>query len=155
MNGLFGAFRMASGTGILLAAPPDAHYNGILSPSAVIIANNFLEDAYFAAAASGGNAAPTALVTVMLGAVLDGRSLHEAMAEPRVHHAGAPDVVFYESGVAPETLARLRARGHILREAPELGRVNALYCVKGVRNFDKGCAVTSDPRGRGLGTVVR
>ena len=155
MNGLFGAFRMASGTGILLAAPPIAHYNGILSPSVAIIANNTSGDTHFAAAASGGSAAPTALVAVMLGAALEGRPLETVVGEPRIHHGGAPDVVFFEPGNDPDRLAGLRRRGHLLGEAPELGRVNALYCVEGVRDYKQGCAVVSDPRGHGLAVSVQ
>jgi gamma-glutamyltranspeptidase/glutathione hydrolase len=155
MNGLFGAFRMAAGTGILLAAPPQDHNNGLLSPSAAILVNPAVQEAYFAAAASGGAAAPTSLVSVTLGTLVDDRPLKETVAAPRLHHGGAPDVTFYEEGVSEAVLEDLRARGHLLRAAPGLGRVNALYCPESFkRGFGK-CAFASDPRGWGLGFLVQ
>ena len=157
MNGLFGAFQIAPGTGILLAAVPREHFNGILSPSAAILANTHSKEAYFAAAASGGSAAPTALVSVLLGALVDEGSLKEITARPRFHHSGAPDVTFFEAGAAPDILDGLRDRGHLLREAPMLGRVNALYCPNGIRHADdqEDCAFANDPRGWGLGFNVQ
>ncbi len=156
MNGLFGAFQMAPNTGILLAAMPQAHYNGILSPSAVILANTNTGNAYFAAAASGGSAAPTALVSVMLGTLLDEAPLKQVLARPRVHHSGAPDITFYEKGLPPDVLSGLRSRGHLLREAPALGRVNALYCEEGlIRGGGDECSFATDPRGWGLGFIAQ
>ena len=155
MNGLFGAFRMAPGTGILLAAPPRAHYNGILSPSAVILANTNSGQTFFAGAASGGSAAPTALVAVMLGALLDEEPLEEAVARPRVHHSGAPDITFYEAGLDPAVRSALQTRGHLLREAPDLGRVNALHCKEGLSRKARLCQVAFDRRGWGLGFIAR
>jgi gamma-glutamyltranspeptidase/glutathione hydrolase len=152
MNGLFGAFQMAPATGILLAAMPQAHYNGVLSPSAAILANTNTGDAYFAGAASGGSEAPTALVSVMLGALLDEAPLKKVLARPRVHHSGAPDITFYEKDLPPGVLSDLQKRGHLLREAPELGRVNALYCEDGIIGGDgEDCRFATDPRGWGLG----
>jgi gamma-glutamyltranspeptidase/glutathione hydrolase len=155
MNGLFGAFKVAPGTGILLAAPPEDHANGLLSPSAAILANPAVQEAYFAAAASGGSAAPTALVAVALGALVDDRPLEEAVAAPRFHHGGAPDVTFYEEGADEAVLEGLRTRGHLLRPAPGLGRVNALYCPQSFKRRFEECSFASDPRGWGLGFVVQ
>ncbi len=155
MNGLFGAFQMAPDTGILLAAPPQDDNNGMLSPSAAILVNSNVEEAYFAAAASGGSAAPTALVSVMLGALSDDLPLDRAVAEPRFHHGGAPDVTFYEEGVPDSVLESLQARGHLLRRAPGLGRVNTLYCPYSFKRRQETCQFANDPRGWGLGFMVQ
>jgi gamma-glutamyltranspeptidase/glutathione hydrolase len=155
MNGLFGAFQMAPDTGILLAAPPRDGSNGMLSPSAAILVNSNVGEAYFAAAASGGSAAPTALVSVMLGALSDDLPLDQAVAEPRFHHSGAPDVAFYEEGVPALLVENLEARGHLLRQAPGLGRVNALYCPDSFRRRQENCQFANDPRGWGLGFLVQ
>ena len=155
MNGLFGAFQMAPDTGILLAAPPRDDSNGMLSPSAAVLVNLNVEEAYFAAAASGGSAAPTALVSVMLGALSDDMPLDEAVAAPRFHHGGVPDVTFYEEGVPAALLDNLEARGHLLREAPKLGQVNALYCPGSFRRDHEDCRFANDPRGWGLGFLVQ
>ncbi len=155
MNGLFGAFQMAPDTGILLAAPPEDHNNGLLSPSAAILVNTKVKEAYFAAAASGGGAAPTALVLVMLGALSDQLPLEKAIAAPRLHHGGAPDVTFYEEGIPDTVLDDLRRRGHLLRPAPSLGRVNALYCPDSFKRSQDRCQFATDPRGWGLGFLVQ
>ncbi|MDX1575869.1 MAG: gamma-glutamyltransferase, partial [Kiloniellales bacterium] len=155
MNGLFGAFRMAPDTGILLAAPPREDSNGMLSPSAAILVNLNSREAYFAAASSGGSAAPTALVWVMLGALSDDRPLRQTLSDPRFHHSGAPDVAFYEKGVPEAVLDDLRERGHLLREAPHLGRVNAVHCPSSFERNHEDCHFSNDPRGWGLGILVQ
>jgi gamma-glutamyltranspeptidase/glutathione hydrolase len=155
MNGLFGAFRTVPGTGIILAAPPSGDHNGALAPSAVIIAADPTGNAYFGAAASGGSAAPTALVAVLSGAVQEGRDLAQVVGEARIHHGGLPDVVSFEPGTDPGILAGLRQRGHDLSEVPELGRVNAFTCLEGLRNYKLDCDVVQDPRGFGLAITVQ
>ncbi|MGF1609506.1 MAG: gamma-glutamyltransferase [Kiloniellales bacterium] len=155
MNGLFGSRHMAPGTGILLAAPPAPGSDGALSPSAVVIGNRATGDLRFAAAASGGAVAPTALVQVMLAVLEDEQSLDEAMRSARFHHGGLPDELFYESGVPQEVVRELLARGHAVQEAAALGRVDALYCQRGIRRDSAGCTVASDPRGHGLAAVAQ
>jgi len=155
MNGLFGSGRLAEGTGIVLAAPPSSQNNGYLSPIAVVIGNTTNGDVRFAAAASGGVAASTSLVSVMLGSALEGLNLDRVVRAARLHHGGLPDEVYYETGMSQEILEALRNRGHVLREAAVLGRVNALACPDGIRDGHQACQVVSDPRGSGLATVVQ
>lgn len=155
MNGLFGSFRIAPDTGILLAARPQDQNNGMLSPSAAILVNRNVQEAYFAAAASGGSAAPTALVSVLLGALEDDLTLEEAIDKARLHHGGVPDVTFYEEGVLPPIVEGLEARGHLLRPAPGLGRVIGLYCPESFQRRADECQFSSDRRGWGLGFLVR
>jgi len=155
MNGLFGSGRMAPGTGVLLAAPPSPGSNGFLSPSAAIVGNPNTGDVKFAAAASGGSAAPTALIQVMLQAVEEEEELEAAMRTARFHHGGQPDELFYESGTRSEIISDLLTRGHAVQEASGVGRVNALRCSGGVIEAPNSCAVLSDPRGFGLSTLVQ
>ncbi len=153
MNGLFGAGRMATGSGLLLAAEPTGEADGTLAPSLAILGAK--GDALLAVAASGGVAAPTALVTVLLEVLVDKRPLARAIAKPRLHHGGSPDVVFFESTAGPAVLEALRSRGHVLRRSDALGRVNLFFCSGGLTAGEQGCAATSDPRGWGLGTLVQ
>ncbi len=155
MNGLFGAGRLARGTGIVLAAPPSAQRNGYVSSVAVVVGNTSTGDLRFAGAASGGSAAATALATVMLAAVDEDESLEVAIKAPRLHHQGKPDELFYEAGMPEAMIGELRNRGHSLQEAPILGLVNALVCPSGIRDEPGGCQVSGDPRGRGLGLVAQ
>lgn len=150
MNGLFGSGRMAPGTGILLAVPPTPGNDGTLSPSAVVIGNRATGDFRFAAAASGGAAAPTALVQVMLSVLEEGRPLDEALRAARFHHGGLPDELFYEGGLPAAEVSELLSRGHAVQEAAALGQVDALYCPRGIHDASAECTAASDPRGHGL-----
>jgi gamma-glutamyltranspeptidase/glutathione hydrolase len=84
-----------------------------------------------------------------------GRDLRETMALPRVHHGGAPDVVWYEPGVNGAALDGLRRRGHHVRSIIALGRANAFHCPNGLRDNPDSCVVANDPRGFGLAYVVQ
>ena len=155
MNRLFGAGRMAQGTGILLAAPPRSQNDGSTSLTAVVVGNKNTGTVRFAGTAGDGAVAATALVRVMVESLAGGRGLREAMALPRVHHGGAPDVVWHEPGVIGTALGGLRRRGHRLRPIPALGHANAFHCPKGLQNNPESCVVANDPRGFGLAYVAQ
>ncbi|MFQ5773943.1 MAG: gamma-glutamyltransferase [Kiloniellaceae bacterium] len=150
MNRLFGAGRIAQGTGILLAAPPRSQDDGSTSLTAVVVGNTRTGDIRFAGTAGGGPVAATALAGVMLDSIERKRPLAEAIAARRVHHGGAPDILLHEPGWGAAALDALRRRGHTLREVPALGHVNAFYCPDGLKHSGETCQVASDPRGYGL-----
>ena len=79
----------------------------------------------------------------------------DVVARPRFHHGGAPDVTFHEDGVPAPVLEGLEARGHLLRTAPGLGRVNAVYCPDSFKRRQENCQFANDPRGWGLGVIVQ
>ena len=151
MNGLFGDGRVVPGTGVVL---PKAPALGADNLSAVIVANSFNGNVYFAGTASGGLAAPAALARVMLESKSSG-NLEAAMAAPRIVNVATPDATFYEPNLDASVLNGLRERGHDLRPEPGVGRANALLCPDGLRNDAPGCQVSSDKRGHGLGIVVQ
>jgi gamma-glutamyltranspeptidase/glutathione hydrolase len=155
MNRLFGAGRMAQGTGIILAAPPRSQNDGSTSLTAVVVGNKNTGEVRFAGTAGEGAVAATALVRVMAETLAGGRGLREAIAAPRVHHGGAPDVVWYETGMDRASLAGLQQRGHHLRETPALGHVNAFHCSEGLQRAPGSCVVVNDPRGFGLAYVAQ
>lgn len=154
MNELFGAARMAPGTGILLAPAPNARGAGPDSLGPMILSNPPTGAVYYAAAASGGPTAATALATVFLRAVVDEQPLPEAVRTPRIHHNGEPDIVFHEAAEVPATLEALTARGHRLGEAGIIGRVNAIACAGGVPSRPETCQAAADPRANGLATLL-
>jgi len=146
MNNLFGNGRVAPGTGVLLAAPPPATPPS-LTP--VIVVNPNSREVLFAGAASGGLGAQPALVGTMLGALEIGLPLREAIAQRRVVRLGNPDATVYESGLDAGIVEGMRQRGHDMREVPEFGRVNAIYCPDGLRTSPESCSYATDPRGNG------
>ncbi len=152
MNELFGTGRMAPGPGIFPAAAPRRPARALGSLAPIVIVNHNTSQVFFAAGATGGAAAPSALATVMREAILQQRSLGEAMNAPRLHHGGAPDEVVLESALGETVAADLRRRGHATVSVQKLGRVNAVHCPGGLPRSPETCLMKSDRRGYGLAT---
>jgi gamma-glutamyltranspeptidase/glutathione hydrolase len=93
----------------------------------------------------GGSTIPTATLQVLANIVVDGDSLREAIARPRMHHQWQPDRITHEAGAfAPAVAAELKRRGHQLAQVGKLGEVHA------VRVLASGAIVAvADPRGPG------
>ncbi|CAA7618160.1 gamma-glutamyltransferase [Magnetospirillum sp. UT-4] len=149
--GLFGAGKVAPGTGVVLAAAPGPAGPPALGP--VLVVNHNSNEVRLGAAASGGVTAPTALAQAVLSTHVEGRKLEEALASPRVHHSGQPDFVAVESGEFAADPAPLAARGHEVKTTQMPSRVNAFACGSGRASFTN-CRAASDPRGFGMATVV-
>ncbi len=155
LNELFGSGRGVPGTGIILAAAPSAAGVNGYNTGPMMWASRANKSFYYAAAASGGVTAPTALAQVFLRAVADRQSLDNAIAAKRVHHNGAPDVVFFEPNTPGPMLQDLESRGHRLQKAGILGRVQAVFCPKALDSEDATCLAAADPRGDGLSVVLQ
>ena len=78
------------------------------------------------------------------------QSAKEAVAAPRVHHGGDPDVTYYEPELSVEALAHLSQTGHRTAATPVLGGVNVLSCPGGLPTKPASCQMIADPRGLGL-----
>lgn len=154
MNQIFGTAQIAPGTGIMMAAPPRSTGGGEISLTPLLLVNSNINDAFFAATATAGPAAPTVLTQVMLRALQLDDDLETAVGAPRVHHMGVPNVVWHEPELPEERKQSLSARGHQLREVPHFGRLNAISCPRGVRRRPELCQAQSDPRGFGLAERV-
>ena len=155
LNGLFGVGRVAPGTGIVLAAAPLPLREPTASLAPVMIVDGPTRELLFAGAASGGTAVPLALIEVIAGALIDGLPLSRAVAAPRLHHVGIPDMVVHEPQETGPRLDGLIRRGYTVSEVAELGRVNSVYCRNGFKGTAKSCAFSTDPRGHGLADVVQ
>ena len=148
MNGLFGAGKVAPGTGIVLAAAPEPDLPPPLAP--VVLVNRNSRQVFLAAGAGGGEAAPSALGTVLLE-LLDGeRPLGAALAAPRLHRGGAPDGLTVEPALDAAARSALAKRGHRAVEVAAIGRVNAIHCPDGLPRSPESCRYASDPRGFGI-----
>ncbi|MCW9033860.1 MAG: gamma-glutamyltransferase family protein [Rhodospirillales bacterium] len=150
MNNLFGTGRMAGETGILLSARPGNNGRGPISLGPVIVINDHNNQLIFGGAASGGVAAPVALIGVLADAMIRDIPLQKAISQGRVHHGGYPDQVYYESSVSAEVVAELKAKGHDLVPTKALGLVNSFHCPEGLPANPQLCTMNSDPRGFGL-----
>ncbi|MSO88557.1 MAG: gamma-glutamyltransferase [Rhodospirillaceae bacterium] len=151
-NNLFGTGRVAAGTGIVIAAAPDAAGRGPQSLAAMIAVRPTAGAFHFAGAAAGGVVAPSALVGTGLRAYVDRRPIEEALAALRVHNGGLSEGTLVESGMPDPRLAPLRLRGHRLREGVDaMGRVNAVSCRDGLpTKAENTCQARADRRGLGF-----
>lgn len=149
MHHPFGMVALAPLTGIMLAPAPQPQFDGAQFLSPVLVVNRNTDKFYFAASASGGAAAPIALVRAALGALAAEQPLKQAVAAPRLFRAGPNAVVLYEPGTDAETI---RALGDAVpgAEVRALGRVNAIHCPGGLPSKPEGCSFQSDGRGFGL-----
>ena len=63
---------------------------------------------------------------------MHGKSLQDAIAAPRYHHAGIPDEMVTERDRAPQaTVNALNARGHSVRQVQAIGDVHAILFENG------------------------
>lgn len=107
----------------------------------------------------GGSRIITSVLQTVLNVLQHGMRLDSAIAMPRIHHQWYPEHVEYEQGALREdVLEQLRARGHIVRECAEFGRVEGIY-FDAASGIMQGC---SDRRGYGhaqavggVGTTIR
>lgn len=153
MNNLFGAGRMAPGTGILLAPAPNDQGAGYRALGPVVMANAPTGEFFFAGAASGGETAATALAQVFLRTADAKETLANAIAAPRYHHNGAPDIVFVEKIDKTEAPGDLARRGDQTQAIDIIGRVNAIWCPKSIQRDAASCEADADPRAFGLAVV--
>jgi len=98
----------------------------------------------------GGSRIPTNTLTVLVGLLVDGLSLGQAMAEPRLHHQWLPDELDAEPGaLTPEVVKELERRGHVVKISTDAAKVHAVHLLP-----DGQVEAASDPRGTGVGGVV-
>jgi gamma-glutamyltranspeptidase/glutathione hydrolase len=91
----------------------------------------------------GGSRIITTVLQVILGVVDFGQNIAEAVAAPRIHHQWRPDGLLVETGLSPDTLTLLRARGHRVVVGSTSGSANSIQVTA------DGLAGASDPRQRG------
>ena len=147
MGRSFGAGRADRLTGVVLAAPLLKGDLEFLGPAIVVNAEGRL---VMVVNAVGGPAAPAALAQGALTAIVSGEGLEAASDAPRVFHPSNPDQAYVEPEMSGVIVTSLRQRGHTLRIAEGLGRVNAILCPQGLADGDRKCQLKSDKRGFGL-----
>lgn len=87
---------------------------------------------FLALGTSGGSAIPTTILQIFLAMVVHGKSLQDAVAAPRYHHAAIPDELVTERERAPQAIVNaLNARGHSVRQVQAIGDVHAILFENG------------------------
>jgi gamma-glutamyltranspeptidase/glutathione hydrolase len=68
----------------------------------------------------GGSRIITAVLQVLLNVVDFNMNVQDAVDFPRIHQQWQPDRLYVEQGISPDTVALLKARGHVIDYAPGL-----------------------------------
>lgn len=91
----------------------------------------------------GGSRIITTVLGVITGVIDFGLNLAEAVAAPRIHHQWRPDALLVETGLSPDTLAALRAKGQRVVVGATSGSANSIMVTP------DGLLGAADPRQRG------
>ena len=87
---------------------------------------------YLVVGSPGGSRIITAVMQVILNVIDFGMNMQDAIDAPRIHHQWMPDKLDFEKGISPDTLALLKARGHMMDDA----RPQVLARVEGIMLLD-------------------
>ncbi|AEV81630.1 gamma-glutamyltranspeptidase [Actinoplanes sp. SE50] len=133
------------GEGELLTEPlvPGQRMSSYMCPLVVIGPDDSLT---VAAGSAGASRIRTALVDTLLGVLVDGLDVADAIARPRFHAVG--DTIHAENGCPPAELATLREAGWHVVEWPELN-----HYFGGVTAVGQ-AGVAGDPRRGGVGLLL-
>lgn len=154
MNSLFGAGRIAQGTGIILAPAPSDRGFGFSALAPMIWANDNNGELYYASAASGGLAGVLAQAELFYAVTEERIPLEAAMLRSRVYHGADPDVAFFDVSGEDNPSGALSGAGYQIEQREALGRINAIYCPRGTPSDPDSCQLRNDYRGNGLATLV-
>lgn len=152
MNTAFGSKRVAEGTGVVLApnVDPNAFDMSYAVPVMVVNINNYQVN--MVGGASGGTPDVTEVIRALFDVWFGEQLLSDALAAPRVFHAGRPNAIFVEPGISEDIAAGLASQGQVIPVQP-YGRVNLMYCPEGMEQEPELCVLDKDPRGFGLSTA--
>ena len=153
LNNLFGTGRMAEGTGIVLAAMPDAGGRGPAMLAPMLVTDDTNRHFRFAATASGGVVAPEALIGTAARTLLAEEPLARAIAAPRLLVLPDLDRLIVEERMPAAAVDALRRQGPAtatVATTGSLGRVGAAVCADGLPGDTAACQAATDPRGSGL-----
>ena len=168
INGSFGAGVVVRGAGFLLnnemddftARPGEPNMYGLvqgeansiapgkrmlsaMTPTIVVAPDGRTE---LVTGTPGGPTIPTSVLQILLGQLVHGLDVQQAVNAPRVHHQHLPDRLYYErDGLDPSVVRELERMGHTLEERSGFsGDVQSIYIgPDGVRYG------AADPRGGG------
>ncbi len=149
MNGLFGNGRTIRGTGILAAPLPRPGRAGTAAMAPAMMINRHTGDIFLAAAASANAAAPLMLVSAMLSALKGDRPLDQALQTVRVRPGVRAGSILVEPNAGEDVRSALSRGGFRVEQGTAMGRVNIMYCPRGMLRGPDTCDVQTDRRGHG------
>jgi len=91
----------------------------------------------------GGSRIITTTLEVIVNVIDNGMNIAAAVAAPRIHHQWKPDVLVVETGISPDTIKLLEAKGQHVVVGTTSGSANSIVVTPA------GLQAASDPRQRG------
>ena len=98
-------------------------------------------NAWFATGSPGGSRIITTVLQMIVNVIDHDMNIAEAGAAPRMHHQWLPDMLQLESGISPDTIRMLEARGHEIA-----GTQYSMGSLQSVAYKDGVFRGSSDPR---------
>ena len=74
----------------------------------------------------GGSRIITTTLQVIMNVIDHNMNIQTAVSAPRIHHQWLPDEIRVEQGISPDTLDRLRARGHTINTGSAMGAIQSI-----------------------------
>jgi gamma-glutamyltranspeptidase/glutathione hydrolase len=91
------------------------------------------DDLLLATGSPGGSLIITAVLQLIVNVIDHGMNLAEATLAPRIHHQWFPDRIAVETGISPDTIRQLEARGHtVLQTINKMGSLQTVAYRDGV-----------------------
>jgi gamma-glutamyltranspeptidase/glutathione hydrolase len=99
----------------------------------------------------GGSTIITVVLQLILNVLEFDMGIAEASAASRIHHQWLPDDVYYESGISPDTLRKLREMGHLVSDGAAV-----LGSTQSIQSSGKGVLFgATDSRAHGAGVAIQ
>ncbi len=79
----------------------------------------------------GGSRIITTTLQVIMNVIDHGLNVQSAVAAPRIHHQWLPDELRIEEGLSPDTINKLEALGHAIRQKSAMGAIQSIQVIDG------------------------
>lgn len=79
----------------------------------------------------GGSRIITTTLQVIMNVIDHGLNIQSAVAAPRIHHQWLPDELRIEEGLSPDTINKLEALGHAIRQKSAMGAIQSIQVKDG------------------------
>jgi gamma-glutamyltranspeptidase/glutathione hydrolase len=80
----------------------------------------------------GGSRIITTTLQVIMNVIDHGLNIKSAVAAPRIHHQWLPDELRIEEGLSPDTINKLEALGHAIRQKSAMGAIQSIQVIDGI-----------------------
>jgi len=87
---------------------------------------------YLATGTPGGSKIITAVFQQVVNVLMFNMNIAEATTAPRIHHQWLPDTLYTERNISPDTIDKLKARGHKVALTKSLGSLQSVMYRDGI-----------------------